>query len=153
MNQVHTAHSVRGVMLGLPPCVAPSVTLRQLTDVFRQGSVSHALVVERQGALLGSPSARDVLSAPRDLEAQGAGEREAVRDEGADALFCAADFLKSCPVIVSTGAQLAQAAQLPREQDKERAVVDAHNEPLGPVVGLELTGISTVFRPAEAVLE
>ncbi|MCC6678915.1 MAG: CBS domain-containing protein [Phycisphaerales bacterium] len=153
MNQVHTAHSVRGVMLPLPPCVAPSVTLRQLIDVFRQGSVSHALVVNRHAALLGSIAARDVLTAARDLPAQWAGERETVMCKVADALFCAADFLKPCPVIVSAGTPLDQAAEFLRERGGDPAiVVDAHGAPIGLVTELELTGISPAYRPAEAVL-
>lgn len=153
MNQVHTAHSVRGVMLALPPCIAPSATLRQLAEVFRRCSVPHALVVNRQGAPLGSISVRDVLTAPRDSQAQGAGQREAVSDTNAEALLCAADFLKPCPVIVSAEAPLAQAAELLRKSGGDPAiVVDAHGVPVGLVTELELTGISPAYRPAEAVL-
>lgn len=153
MSQVHSVHSVRGVMLPLPPCVAPSATLGQLADVFREGSVSHALVVNRHAALLGSIAARDVLTAARDLQAQGAGERGTVMCKVSEALFCAADFLKPCPVLVSVGTSLAEAAELLRKSGGYPAiVVGANRAPVGLITELELTGISSAYRPAEAVL-
>lgn len=152
MSQVHSVHSVRGVMLPLPPCVAPSATLRQLADVFREGSASHALVVNRHDALLGSIAARDVLTA-RDLQAQGTGERGTMMCKVSEALFCAADFLKPCPVLVSVGTSLAEAAELLRKSGGYPAiVVGANRAPVGLITELELRGISAAYRPAEAVL-